>query len=212
MEGEGHMTKERNTRRLIDSGLLQAVLALLGMLVVFWLRRRSQALSREDRTSLTWRQDVEVGPSEVGEPAEMHIIAPADQAAIEIENIPEVGAGDGNALEQTELVGDDAVLVEGPIPAPDTQPEAETPGGDDLAIVEGIGPKINTILHEAGIRTFARLAATEVPALEEILRAAGLRRINNPQTWPEQAKLAADGEWSKLETLQKQLKAGRKAG
>jgi hypothetical protein len=33
--------------------------------------------------------------------------------------------------------------------------------------------------------------------------------MHNPGTWPKQAKLAADGKWEELETLQKQLKGGK---
>ncbi|HEX7973181.1 MAG TPA: hypothetical protein VF498_02140, partial [Anaerolineales bacterium] len=76
-------------------------------------------------------------------------------------------------------------------------------------IIEGIGPKINQLLQQSGIHTFSDLAGTSLERLEQILRDARLR-LANPGTWPEQARLAAEGEWSKLEALQKTLKAGRK--
>ncbi|HNR46087.1 MAG TPA: hypothetical protein PKO03_03395 [Anaerolineaceae bacterium] len=79
---------------------------------------------------------------------------------------------------------------------------------DDLKIIEGIGPKIEQILHAAGITTYAALAASDVAHLREILSAANLR-IADPATWPMQAKLAAEGQWAELETLQGQLKGGR---
>ena len=79
---------------------------------------------------------------------------------------------------------------------------------DDLKIIEGIGPKIEQILHAAGITTYAALAASDVAHLREILSAANLR-IADPATWPTQAKLAAEGQWAELETLQGQLKGGR---
>lgn len=80
---------------------------------------------------------------------------------------------------------------------------------DDLIKIEGIGPKINSILHEAGIHTFADLAQADVERLREILLQAGLR-VNDPTTWPEQAALAAAGKWEELQTLQDQLNAGRR--
>jgi len=80
---------------------------------------------------------------------------------------------------------------------------------DDLAIVEGIGPKIASLFQAAGITTFAQLAATDVARLRHILRAADIR-IADPTTWPEQARLAAAGEWDKLKALQEQLKGGRR--
>jgi predicted flap endonuclease-1-like 5' DNA nuclease len=80
---------------------------------------------------------------------------------------------------------------------------------DDIKIIEGIGPKIEKILNEAGIHTFATLASSEVSHLEGILKAANLR-LADPTTWPEQARLAAEGKMEELQTLQGQLKGGRK--
>ncbi len=87
---------------------------------------------------------------------------------------------------------------------------AEKSAPDDLRRVEGIGPKIAQLLGEAGIETFARLADTEVARLQEILAAAGSRfRLADPSTWPQQARLAAAGEWDKLASFQENLKGGR---
>jgi predicted flap endonuclease-1-like 5' DNA nuclease len=80
---------------------------------------------------------------------------------------------------------------------------------EDLTPIEGIGPKINKVLHEAGITTFAQLAATEVSRLEQILALANLR-LAKADTWPEQARLAAAGDWEGLERLQNELDAGRR--
>jgi len=81
---------------------------------------------------------------------------------------------------------------------------------DDIKIIEGIGPKIEKILNEAGITTFATLASTEVSRLEGILKAANLR-LADPATWPDQARLAAEGKMEELQLFQNQLKGGRKA-
>lgn len=83
------------------------------------------------------------------------------------------------------------------------------PVGDDLKRIEGIGPKIANLLKEAGITTFTHLANTEVSHLEQLLDEADLR-LANPDTWPEQAKLAAAGDWEALATLQEDLKGGRR--
>ncbi len=88
---------------------------------------------------------------------------------------------------------------------------AETPAGeDDLKRIEGIGPVMERVLNEAGITTFADLAARTPAELRAILDAAGVRRITNPETWPEQAKLAAEGRWEELAALQSTLKGGRR--
>lgn len=82
---------------------------------------------------------------------------------------------------------------------------------DDLKIVEGIGPKIEGILHDAGIKTFAQLASASVTQLEKIVREDAGIRVAFPDTWPEQAQLAANGKWDELEQLQDDLKGGRRA-
>jgi ribosomal protein L27 len=81
---------------------------------------------------------------------------------------------------------------------------------DDLKIVEGIGPKIETLLKEGGINTWAELAAADVDRLKEILEAAGPRyQIHNPSTWPAQAKFAVEGNWDELKEYQDLLIGGR---
>jgi large subunit ribosomal protein L27 len=81
--------------------------------------------------------------------------------------------------------------------------------GDDLKKIEGVGPKIAEIFNAAGINTYAELAATSVEKLSEILAEAGSRYASkNPGTWPEQAKLAAEGNWEVLKDLQEKLKGG----
>ena len=92
------------------------------------------------------------------------------------------------------------------IPEPE-MPEPTPP--DDLKRIEGIGPKIASLLQDAGITTFAQLAAADVERLREILDAVNLR-IANPTTWPEQAALAAAGDWEGLASLQGELKGGRR--
>jgi small subunit ribosomal protein S1 len=82
--------------------------------------------------------------------------------------------------------------------------------GDDLKIIEGIGPKIEEILHEAGIQTFADLAGKQADEIREILLAQGSRyKMHDPETWPQQAQLAADGKMDELEELKKALNAGK---
>lgn len=82
---------------------------------------------------------------------------------------------------------------------------------DDLKVVEGIGPKIEGLCHNAGIYTFADLASAAVDTLKGILTAAGSRyQMHDPTTWPEQSALARDGKWDELKKLQDELNKGRK--
>ena len=79
---------------------------------------------------------------------------------------------------------------------------------DDLTLIEGIGPKIAGILSQFGIKTFAQLAATELPVLEKLLKDNGLQ-FTKPASWAAQARLAADGKMAELKALQEKLIAGR---
>lgn len=88
--------------------------------------------------------------------------------------------------------------------------EADPGEPDDLKRIEGIGPKISRILNEAGIYTFAQLATRSADTLQQILTDAGISRISDPTTWPEQARYAAEGDWDGLQTLQDNLKGGRR--
>ncbi len=83
--------------------------------------------------------------------------------------------------------------------------------GDDLKKIEGIGPKISELLTNAGIGTFAALAAAEVDTLKGILADAGKRyQMHDPTTWPEQSALAAEDKWDELKALQDELDGGKK--
>lgn len=81
---------------------------------------------------------------------------------------------------------------------------------EDLKIVEGIGPKIDGLLKDAGIKNWSDLAAASVDRLKEILAAAGDRyRLADPTTWPKQAGLAAEGKWDELNSYQDFLSGGK---
>ena len=81
---------------------------------------------------------------------------------------------------------------------------------DDLKAIEGIGPKIEQLMHNAGINTWKEMAETSVDRLNAILERAGKRyQLADPGTWPQQAALAADGKWDDLEKLQDFLKGGK---
>lgn len=90
--------------------------------------------------------------------------------------------------------------------------EAAPPRPDDLKKIEGIGPKTSRVLADNGIVTYRQLADTSVERLQEIIDAAGLPRVLNPATWPEQAALAADGKWDELKALTDSLSGGRRKG
>ncbi len=84
---------------------------------------------------------------------------------------------------------------------------------DDLKVVEGIGPKIESLCHGIGIRTWFDLSTTEVSLLRTMLADAGSRfGSHDPSTWPEQAGLLANGEWANFKALTDGLRRGRASG
>lgn len=81
---------------------------------------------------------------------------------------------------------------------------------NDLKVVEGIGPKIESLLKAAGINSWSDLASSSVQRIQEILTAAGDRyRLADPKTWPKQAELAANGKWTELKEYQDFLSGGK---
>jgi large subunit ribosomal protein L21 len=82
--------------------------------------------------------------------------------------------------------------------------------GDDLKLIEGIGPKAAEALVAAGIDTFAILASTNADAVKEILEASTSKLSHlDPTTWAQQAQLAADGKMDELKKLQDELNGGK---
>lgn len=83
----------------------------------------------------------------------------------------------------------------------------EGKGYDDLTILEGIGPKLQQLLRDNGIISFADLAEADVEHLRHLVRAAKLPTM--PDTWPKQAAFLAKGDLNGFEQYKKQLKGGR---
>jgi predicted flap endonuclease-1-like 5' DNA nuclease len=81
---------------------------------------------------------------------------------------------------------------------------------DDLKIIEGIGPKIESLLNDAGVYTFNQLANSDLAQIQAILAAAGRRyQMHDPSTWSRQAQMASEGNWDELRTWQDTLKGGK---
>ena len=103
--------------------------------------------------------------------------------------------------------------VETPAEEPKTEEKAEEPAADakpdDLTKVEGVGPKIAEVLTAGGVVTFANLAEAKVEVIAEMIK--DVRGNHVPDTWPNQAKLAAEGKWEELQKLQDELDGGKPA-
>lgn len=81
---------------------------------------------------------------------------------------------------------------------------------NDLKIIEGIGPKIEELFNNAGIKSWKGLSETSVDRLQNILGEGGSRfQMHDPKTWPEQSRLAYEGKFKELKTLQDKLNGGK---
>ncbi len=82
----------------------------------------------------------------------------------------------------------------------------------DFTKIEGIGPKIASLILEAGYITYEDLAKAKKKELTAILSAAGKRfQMHDPSSWAKQSKFLAQGNLVALKKLQDELKGGRKA-
>ena len=82
--------------------------------------------------------------------------------------------------------------------------------GDDLTIVEGIGPKIAELFISKGIVSYNDLANATEEQLRAILEeAGGAIKSKNPAAWPAQAKMAVEGKFDELKKWQEELKDGQ---
>jgi large subunit ribosomal protein L21 len=112
------------------------------------------------------------------------------------------------AVKEVQKVAD---IPEKKKPAAKKATTKKTNKADDLKKIEGIGPKIASILTEAGYETFAKLAKADPEKIREILLEKGGKRyaMHDPETWPKQAELAAAGKWDELKKWQDELDGGR---
>ncbi|SMC42468.1 hypothetical protein [Cellulophaga tyrosinoxydans] len=81
---------------------------------------------------------------------------------------------------------------------------------DDLKLVEGIGPKIESMFKAAGIKTWQALSNASVAECQKILDGGGNRyKIHDPASWPMQAKMCYEGKWADLAKWQDEHKHGK---
>ena len=81
---------------------------------------------------------------------------------------------------------------------------------NDLTVIEGIGPKIQQLFHNNGVRSWKALAECNIERCQTILDSGGdAFKMHVPGTWPKQARLAYDGKWKKLLEWQDELDGGK---
>ena len=209
-------------------------LMVLIVLLLLWLRRRKVATSEPmQATAAPADREPPAEPTTMitvePEPLPEEAVDQAQEVTTEIEEAVQEAVGEAQettaeakaaAQEAKDEITETATatgqaadqvvqeIIE-PIESRVKQAIRAEPPPDDLKIIEGIGPKISSVFQAAGIATLAQLAATEVDELKRILREANIR-LGDPETWPEQAGLAAEGKWDELAALQDSLKGGRR--
>ncbi len=90
--------------------------------------------------------------------------------------------------------------------------EAEAPAGvDQLTRIEGLGPKSAAALNQAGITTFAQIAALTGDQLYEIVHDQGGVKVvaGQTQTWPKQAQFLVAGDLDGFKAYTDRLVGGR---
>ena len=194
MENESQTRNQRGrTLRWIGVGI---VLAVWGM-VRLWQRRgvhRGCLVAPYPEEPLSPVSPVEVEPESIEIPITLEAPEP----------LPEPEASPSPVL-----AVDFAVPAETTAMPAGTLADAVVPVADNLCRIAGIGPKVATLLGAAGVSTFAELAVVTPERLRELLQAAGLRFMD-PDTWSQQAALAARSDWKALAALQAELKGGRR--
>lgn len=131
--------------------------------------------------------------------------SPEVVSAVEADEVP-----DEVVIEVEEDDVEDVIVFEGDMSGkPDAADEKAPLAEDRLQIIEGIGPKIETVLKDAGVKTLRELSEMSPESIRAILSEYPSLRLANPESWPEQARLAANGDHAALQELQDKLKGGR---
>ena len=137
-----------------------------------------------------------------------------EAAAPVVESIDDVAPETTDTPQDAPETTENTDTVESDTSAQDEAPAVDTPPSepDDLTKIEWIGPKINELLHTAGISTYAALGDTDADTIKWILESAeGNFATHDPTTRPQQSKMAAEWKWDELKTLQDELDGGKPA-
>jgi len=125
-------------------------------------------------------------------------------------------AGVGDATQMTDSKLENLLINRGVLQKPEAQTSSTAKTSafaaikpENLQIIEGIGPKMESILKENGITTFSNLGNKSASEIQEVLDKYGDRyKIIKSGTWNTQAQLAAVGKWEELIDFQKKLDTG----
>ncbi len=81
---------------------------------------------------------------------------------------------------------------------------------NDLTTIQGVGPALAQLCISRGLTTWWSLAHADIELLRSMLAEAGPKyQVHDPTTWPQQARLLANGQWERFATLAAALRAGQ---
>ena len=181
----------------IEANWVAFAVALLAVLVVGWLllaRARSKPARRE------YKPDVlDQGAASVHRNQALIDAAPAAQVTP-----PPLGATMAGLGEAVAIGAQDVVEEAAAEPAPEAPPPAPAPApapeGDDLSRIKGLGPKLQKLLPELGLSTYAQIAAlTEADLAELDTKLGAFAGRPAKDNWVEQAKYLATGDTAGFE-------------
>lgn len=160
------------TELLSENLLFIAIALVIGLVVAWWIFAAS-------RKTTIQRENSDEAGSVVG--------AKRNQALID--STP--------AAARTQEVSSDNPELSPPIPVQ----QAPVSGHDDLKRIKGIGPKVEKLLHELGVTSFAQIAAWDDADVARIDAQLGsfAGRIERDD-WRLQATLLADGDTAAYES------------
>lgn len=114
------------------------------------------------------------------------------------------------ATKPTKAAPAKAAVAVAEAPARSAKPQSTSGERDKLTTIEGIGPKVQEALYNAGITTFAQLATLSGDDLTRIVKVeGGVRIVGDAATWPKQARYLVDGDTDGLKAYQDRLVGGR---
>ena len=107
----------------------------------------------------------------------------------------------------------DAHIVAAAPPEPDLAEGARVLGQpvrqNDFTLIEGIGPAISHLLVNRGLTTWWSLANADLALLRSMLAEGGPKyQVHDPTSWPQQARLLANGDWQQFLGLVDALRDG----
>lgn len=113
------------------------------------------------------------------------------------------------AVEEAKVASEEPAKAEASEEEKAAPKKAKAAKGDDLTKIEGVGPKAAEALSNAGLDTFAKVAEADADKMKEILTEASSRLAHlDTNSWPKQAKMAADEKWDELKAWQDSVKGG----